>query len=122
MAFLTDDLLLDMPLVVEENMLRQIIDFDPGGRRPGIKVPVLLLDLRVIRDDVFVTVKTLLYRRYAGKMGSVHVWMAELTLNPLHAGMYLVAEGDGLLRAQASTGHHIEAVKKNKGQSQTAQG
>jgi len=94
------DLFLDVSFVVEKNVLREIIHFDPGRRIPGIEVFMLLLDLRVIGDDVLVTVKAFFYRRYARVGGAVHIGMTEFTLDLLDSAMNPVAERDRLLRAQ----------------------
>ena len=67
-TFLTGNLLFDMPLVIEKNMFRQIIDLSPRQRGPGIEIPVYLLNLRMIGDDVFMTVETLFHRRYPRKV------------------------------------------------------
>ena len=95
-----NDLFLDVSFVVEKNVLREIIHFDPGRRIPGIEVFMLLLDLRVIGDDVLVTVKAFFYRRDAGEMGTAHIGMTEFTLDLLDSAMNPVAERDRLLRAQ----------------------
>ena len=96
----TNDFFLDVSLVVEKNVLREIIHFDPGRRRLAIKIPVLLLNFRMADNDVLVTVKAFLYRRDAGEMGTAHIGMTEFALDLLDSAMNPVAEGDRLLRAQ----------------------
>jgi len=66
-TFLTGNLFFDMPLVIEKNMFRQIIDLSPRQRGPGIEIPVYLLNLGMIGDNVFMTVETLFHRRYPRK-------------------------------------------------------
>jgi hypothetical protein len=61
---------------------------------------VLLLDLRVIGNDVLVTVKAFFHRRYAWIGGAGHIGVAELALDLFHSCVDPVAERDRLLRAQ----------------------
>jgi hypothetical protein len=94
------DLFLDVSFVVEKDMLREIIHFDPGRRRLAIKIPVLLLNFRMADNDVLVTVKAFLNRRDAGEMRTAHIGMTEFALDLFHSCMNPVAERDRLLRAQ----------------------
>jgi hypothetical protein len=116
------DLLLDVPFMVEKHVLRQIVHFDPGRRCLGIEIPVLLLDLRVIGDDVFVAVKAFFHRRDSWKAGAVHIGMTEFTLNLLHPCVDSVAEGDRLLRPKAFDRHEVEMIEPGQNESQTAEG
>ena len=63
MALGASNLLLYMPLVVENHMFSQIIGLSPrrGGSR--IEIHVLFFDLWVIRNDVFMAIEALFHRR-----------------------------------------------------------
>jgi hypothetical protein len=111
MTLFTKDLLLDVPLVVEKDMLRQIIDLDPRCRGLAVEVAVLFLDLRVISNNVLVTVQALLHGRDPREGGAVHIGVAELALDLLHSRVNPVAERDRLFRAEAFDGHDIKKVK-----------
>ena len=60
---LTLDLLFDVPFVIEKDMLREIIDFDPGDRCLTVEVFVLLLDFRMIGDHISMTKEALFHGR-----------------------------------------------------------
>lgn len=55
------DLLFDVPLVIEKDMLREIIDFDPGDRYSVVEILVLFPDFRMIGDNIAMTVETLFH-------------------------------------------------------------
>jgi hypothetical protein len=115
------DLLLDVPLVVEKNVLREIVDLDPRCRRLGIEVPVLLFDLRVIGNNVLVTVKTFFHSGYPRVGGAVHIRVAELALDLFHTGVDPVAERNGLLRAEVFDRHEVEMIKPGHDDSHAAE-
>jgi hypothetical protein len=92
-------LLFDVSFVIEKDMLREIIDFDPRDRCPAVEVLVLLLDFRMIGDHISMTEEALFHGRHTRKGWSAHIGMAELALDVLHAHMNPMAEGDGLFRA-----------------------
>ena len=60
-------LLFDVPFVIEKDMLREIIDFDPGDRCLTVEVFVLLLDFRMIGDHISMTKEALFHGRDTGK-------------------------------------------------------
>ena len=64
-AFLAGNFAVDVPLVIEQDVLGHIIYFHPGGGGLGVKVFVLLLDLRVFFNNIIVAVQTLFHRRNA---------------------------------------------------------
>jgi hypothetical protein len=121
-ALFAKDLLLDVPFMVEKHVLRQIVHFDPGRGCLGIEIPVLLFDLRVIGDDVLVTVETFFYRGDSWKAGAVYIGMTEFTLNLLHTRVDPVAEGDRLLRPKAFDRHEVEVIEPGQNESQAAEG
>ena len=53
----------NVPFVIEKNMFRQIIDFDPRDRCPIVEVFVLLPDFRMIGDHISMTIEALFHRR-----------------------------------------------------------
>ena len=99
-AFPASHFFVDMTLVVEQDMFRNIVNFDPGGWCLGVEVLVLLLDLRVSFNDIVVAVQTFFHRRNARKSRVGDGWVAELALDLLDAAVYIVAKGDGLFRAE----------------------
>ena len=121
-ALLTKDLFLDMSPMVEKDMLWEIIHFDPGRWRFGIEIPVLLLDLRVIRDDVLVTIEAFFDWRYPRVGRTVYIGMTEVALNLLYPRMHLVTEWNRLFGAQAPPRHDIEKVKKKNYQARATKG
>ena len=62
-AFLAGNFAVDVPLVIEQDVLGHIIYFHPGGRGLGVKVFVLLLDLRVFLYYIIMAVQTLFHWR-----------------------------------------------------------
>jgi hypothetical protein len=115
------DFLFDVSFVVEKDMLRQIVHFDPGGRCLGVEIMVLFLDLRVIGNDVLVAVKTFFHSRDPGKGGAAHIGMTELALDFLHSRVDPVAEGDRLLRAETVDRHEIKKIEPEKDDCQAAE-
>ena len=49
------DLVPDMGLMIKFDMIREIIDSDPGDRNPGIIIPFFPHNFRMLRDDIFMT-------------------------------------------------------------------
>ena len=64
-AFLAGDFPVDVPLMVEQDVLGHIVDFHPRGRGLGVEILMLLLDLRVFFNNIIVAVQTLFHRRNA---------------------------------------------------------
>ena len=113
-TLLTGDFLSDVTLMPEEDELGDVVHLAPRGRGVGVEIVVLLLYRRELGNDVLVAVEAFLHRRDTGEGGAIHVRMTELALDILHPGMHLVAEGDGLLRADVGGRRGIEEVKKEE--------
>ena len=112
----------NVPFVIEKNMFREIIDFEPRDRCPAVEVLVFLPDFRVIGDHILMTVEALLHRRNPRKGRTSHIGMAELALDILHTSMNPVAEGDGLFRAETRCRVNIEKIEKARKENQAAYG
>jgi hypothetical protein len=110
MAFRADNLLFDVSLVIEDHMLSQVIGFSPRRGCVGVKIPMLLLDLRVTGNNVFVAIKALFHRGQARVFRSPHIGMAKFTLDLFHTGMDSMAKGYGLLRAHICNRRNVEQV------------
>ncbi len=102
-----------MALVIEKGMLRNVIDLHPWSGFPVIEIPVLLLDLGVFGNNVFMAVETLFHRRKSWISRVAHVRVAELTLNLFDAGMDPMAERDRLLGTDVRCRRNVKIVKKN---------
>ena len=122
MTSLALNLLLDVPFVIEKDMLREIVDFDPRDRCPTVEVLVLLLDFRMIGDHISMTIEALFHGRDTRKDRTVHIGMAEPALDVLHAGMNPVAEGDGLFRSETGRRVNVKKIEKARKETQTAKG
>jgi hypothetical protein len=121
MALLAHDLLLDVPFMVEKDVLRKIIDLHPRRRHLAVEVAMLLFDLRMIGYNVLVTVKAFFHSGYPRISGAAHVRVTELALDLLHTSVDPVAERDRLLRAEVSQGHEVKKVKAGHDDSRTAE-
>ena len=60
-------LLFDVSFMIEKDMLREIIDFDPRNRCSIVEVFVLLLDFRMVGDHISMTEKAFFHGRHTGK-------------------------------------------------------
>ena len=100
-AFPAGNLGVDMALMIEQHMLGYVIQLDPGGRGFRVEVIVLLLDLRVIFNDVIMAVQALFHRRDAREFGVGDVRVAELALDLFDADVHVMAEGNRLFRAES---------------------
>jgi len=110
MALRAANPLLDMPFVVEDHVLGQIIGFSPRRGCPGIEIHVFLFDLGMVGNDIFMAIEALFYRRHTWMFGASHIGMTELTLDKLYTRMETVAEGYGLLRAYMPSRGHVEEI------------
>jgi hypothetical protein len=119
-AFLAVDLFFDVPFMIEKNMLRQIIDFNPRGRCPVIEIFMLFPDFRMIGNDIFMTVKAFLYGWNTGKGRTTHIGMTESALDVLHAGMDPVTEGDRLCRTETCRRINVKKIEKAHKKTQAA--
>ena len=97
-ALLAGYLFVDMPLMVEEDVLRQVVDLTPGGRGVGVEIFMFLLNPGMLFDDVVMAVQTQFHRRQSWKIGVGHVWVAILALNLFDTTVDVVAERYGLFR------------------------
>jgi hypothetical protein len=119
-ALPTGNGLLYVPLVVEEDMLREIIGLHPGRWDAVVVIPVLLLDLGMTGDDVLMAIEALLHRGQSRVQGTFHIGMAELALDLLDPAVDPVAEGYGLFRTEVLSGVNVKEIQKNKKEKETA--
>jgi hypothetical protein len=110
-ALLAGQVLVDMPLMVEQNVFGYIVHFCPGSRLLRVEIFVLLLDPGMLFNNVVVAVQTLFHRRHPRKIGVGHVWVAILALNLFDAAVDVVAERYGLFRTNPG---RWRSVKQNK--------
>ncbi len=99
----------DVSLMVELNMIRHVGDSDPRDRRLGLVMPFHAEDLRMLGNDIPVTIKAFLDRRNPRVSGSIHIGMTEPAADLLYPCMDPVAKIDGLFGAEPST--RIDIVK-----------
>jgi len=90
------DIFPDMSLMFKQNMLGQKIGFSPGYRCPGIKILMLLLYLRMIGNNILMTVQAFLHRRDSWKRGPVYIRVTEPALNLFYPGVNPVTKGNRL--------------------------
>ena len=96
MAFLTRNILFDVPNVSEKNMFRYIKDFFPWRRCVRVKILVFLLYPWEISNDIIMTVEAFLDRRYSRKYRPTDIRVTKLTLNGLDTRVNTMTERDGL--------------------------
>jgi len=108
MTLLAGHFFVDVPLVVEENVLGNVVDFFPWCRAIGIKIAVFFLYPWMLGNDIVMTVKAFLNRRYAREIGISYIGVAVLTLYLLNPHMNVVAERYGLLRSHCIGRYPIE--------------
>ncbi len=108
MTFLAGHFFVDVPLVVEENVLGNVVDFFPWCRAIGIKIAVFLLYPWMLGNDIVMTVEAFFNWRYARKIRISHIRVAVLTLYLLNPHMNVVAERYGLLRSHGIGRYSIE--------------
>jgi hypothetical protein len=97
-TLLTSHFLVDVPLVVEENVLGNVVNFFPWCGGPGIKIPVFLPYPWMLGNDIVMAVQTLFHRWNTRKIGVGHIGVAVLTLYLFDANVNVVAERYGLFR------------------------
>jgi hypothetical protein len=113
MAFLTGYVFVDMPLMVEQDVLGQVVDLTPGGRGVRVEIFMLLLNPGVLFNDVVVAVQTQFHRRQSRPIGVGDVWVAILALNLFDTAVDVVAERYGLLRVKLRNKTIKEKDKEN---------
>ncbi len=111
-AFLAGNFAVDVPLMVEQNVLGDVVDFFPGRGCFGVVIFMLLLDPGMFFDNVIMAVQALLHRRYAGVIRICHIGMAVLALDLLDTAMHSMAEGNRLFRAECTPRPCPEHVDK----------
>ena len=116
MALAAINILLHMSFVIEEHILRQIVDLFPWNGGIGIEVCVFFPYLRMIGNDVLVTEQALLHSRNPGMGRSCRVGVTKQTLDLFYAGMHAVAEGYGLFRSHKDSRIGIKIKDKDRGQ------
>ena len=114
------DFTVNVSLMVEQHMFGQDIHFLPWCGRFGVIVPVFFLYPRMFNDDVFMAMHAFFNRRQSRVIGPRHIWVAIGTLDFFHPGMYSMAEGYGLFRADIGCRRNIEKIKKQSHQQKTA--
>ena len=92
---------LDMGKVVEKDEVGEPEDPDPGDRPLRFEMLPLLLNLRVLGDDVGMAKETFLHGGNPRIPRSLRKGMTEPTVDLFDPGMHPVAEKDGLLRPQS---------------------
>jgi hypothetical protein len=98
MTLPANNLAVDVALVVEKHMFRNIIDFHPGRRFLIVEIFMFFLNPRMFDDNVVVAVQAFFHRRQSRMIGVCHIWVAILALNLFDAAVDIVTEGDRLLR------------------------
>jgi len=99
-AFPAGNFAVDMPLMIEQDMLGHIVYFLPGSGCLGVVILMLLLDPGMFFYDIVMAVQTLFHRRNARVIGIGHIRMTVLALDLLDAAVHGVAEGDRLFRSE----------------------
>jgi hypothetical protein len=108
----TGNLTVDMPLVIEDHMLGQIIDLYPWRRCLSVEIAVLYLNPGMLGDDVIVAMEAFFNRGKARKVGVGHIRMTVLTLNLFDAAVHIMAEWDRLLRTDSQRWGFEEKIDK----------
>ena len=101
-TFLAGNFAVDVPLMVEQDVLGHIVNLFPGSGGLGIEVFVLLLDPGMFFDNIIMAVQTLFHRWNAGMIGIGNIGMTVLALNLFDAAVHRMAEGDRLFRAKTA--------------------
>ena len=110
MALGASNLLLNMPLVVKNHVLSQIIGLPPRRGCLRIEIFMLFLDFGMISNDVFMAIEALFHRGQPWMFGASHKGMTELTLDKLYTRMEMVAKGYGLFRAHIPSRQDVEKI------------
>ena len=110
-ALFAGDFFSYVALMIEQYVLREVVHPLPWCWRLGVEVPVLLLDLGMIGNDVLVAMQTLLHRWQSRIIGIAHIRVTVKALDLLYSHMNLMAERNRLFRANVG-GVIIEKVKE----------
>jgi hypothetical protein len=111
-ALLARYVVVNVPLMVEQDVLGHVIDFYPGGRFLPVEIFVLLLNPRMPFNDVIMAVQALFHGRHSRKIGVGHVGVAILALNLFNPAVDVVTERNRLLGSQSGVRHCIEQDHK----------
>ena len=122
MTFLTNHLFLDVSLMIEKDMFRQIVGLSPRCRRFSIEVIMFFLYFRMIGDNIFVAVKAFFYRGNPWEGGTAYVGMTEFTLDLLYPGMDAMTESNRLHRTNVHGRCCVKRVKKQEDEKKTTPG
>ena len=98
-ALLAGNLVVDMPLMIEQNVLGNIVHFFPGRWLIGIEIFMFFLDPGMLLDNVVVAVQTQFHGGQSGPVRVGHIGMAILALYLFYAAVNVVAERNWLLRS-----------------------
>jgi hypothetical protein len=112
MAFSTSHAFPDVTLVVKESKLRNIINLYPRYRSLRLKIPMLLSYLRMVGDNVRVTIEALFHRWYPRKGGAIHIRVTKLTGYSFYSCMNLMAKRYRLFGTKVFFRGKIKKVKK----------
>ena len=107
-----------MRLMTEEDIIRREENPNPRDRFLRLKVLLLLQNLRMLGDDVFMAEKTFLHRRESRVLGTLHKGMTEAAVDVFHACMDAMAERNGLLwpdRPARISKHEVRHQGKERG-------
>jgi hypothetical protein len=107
-AGFTGNILIDVPLVIEEYVFGDVVDFCPGRRLIVVKILVFFLDPGMLDDDVIMAMQTLCHRRQTGKIRVRHIGMAVLTLDLFDPAVNIVTEGYRLFGSDFRGRHNVE--------------
>ena len=114
-AFLAGNFAVDVPLMIEQDVLGHIVDLFPGSRGLGVEVFVLLLDPGMFFDDVVMAVQTFFHRRNARMIGIGNIGMTVLTLDLLDAAVHRVAERYRLFRSKPAYRPNPKNINEARG-------
>ena len=103
----------DVALVVKEGKFRKIVNLYPWYGSLGLQIFMLSSYLRMIGDNVVMTVETFFHRRYSRKGGASHVRVTKLTGYGFHPRMHVVTKGDGLVGTEAFLRSQVKKVEEH---------
>jgi hypothetical protein len=90
------------------------VDANPGDRHLSVQVLLLLLNLGMHRNYIFMAKKTLFHFRQSCVLSSLDIRMAEAAVDLLNPCMYPVAEIDWLDRSQVLLRKKVVEVEKGE--------
>jgi len=98
-------------LMIEFHIVGDVVNLHPRHRGLRVQMPSLRYNLRMLRNDIGMTEKTLTHRRDACMLRPVHIGVAEPATDLLHARMHPVTEVDGLFGPDRPAGIDVVKVK-----------